>query len=77
MANKDNKTDGNVPGKYYVDTACTGCATCSAMAPDHFKLNDEATSAHVFKQPATPEEETTCGDAKTSCPEEAIGDDGE
>ncbi|MBQ2731458.1 MAG: ferredoxin, partial [Opitutales bacterium] len=40
MANKDEKTNGNVPGKWYVDTQCIDCDLCRASAPDFFGRND-------------------------------------
>ena len=76
MADKDEKFEENVQGKYYVDTSCIACDACSAAAPNHFKLNEELDHAFVAKQPTSKEEEAECQEALESCPVEAIGDDG-
>ena len=47
---------------------------CTETAPDNFKRSDEG-HAYVCKQPETPEEETLCENAQSSCPVEAIGSD--
>ena len=49
MANKTDKVNGNVEGKYYVDTSCIGCGMCEGTAPDNFKMNGDM--AIVYKQP--------------------------
>lgn len=77
MADKDEKFEENVPGKYYVDTSCISCDACSAAAPDNFKLNEDLDHAFVFKQPSSKQEENECQEALESCPVEAIGNDGE
>ena len=76
MADKDEKFEENVPGKYYVDTSCIACDACSAAAPDNFKLSGELEHAFVTKQPSSAQEETECQEALESCPVEAIGNDG-
>lgn len=75
MADKSSKTNGNVAGKYYVDSSCTGCQVCVDTAPDNFKMADDD-MAYVFKQPSSPAEEKACQESKDGCPSEAIGDDG-
>ena len=77
MANKDDKFPINVPGKFYVDQQCIDCNLCRDTAPNNFKQNPDGGFSFVYKQPATPDEETQCKEAKESCPVEAIGDDGE
>jgi len=77
MADKANKYPDNAPGKYYVDNQCIDCDLCRETAPNNFKRNEEGGYSFVSKQPATPEEEQQCQEAKKSCPVEAIGDDGE
>ena len=77
MANKDEKTNGNVPGKWYVDTQCIDCDLCRASAPDFFGRNDDDGVSIVIKQPETDDEVAQCEEAKAGCPVDAIGDDGE
>ncbi|HMA99352.1 MAG TPA: ferredoxin [Spirochaetota bacterium] len=74
MADKENKTDGNAAGAWYVDTECTACGVCEDEAPENFKMGDEA--ACVYKQPENDEEKEACAEAKDACPADAIGDDG-
>ena len=76
MADKDNKFEDNVPGKFYVDEQCIACDACVNEAPDHFELDDDDGHSWVKKQPASPEEEEACKAALEACPVEAIGDDG-
>ena len=73
MADKSRKWPDNVPGKYFVDDQCIDCDACRAEAPDNFTRNDENGYSYVFKQPATPQEETRCQAALEACPVEAIG----
>ena len=77
MADKSDKVEGNVPGKYYVTSECNGCSVCEQTAPENFKMSDDEEHAIVYKQPANDEERANCEEALDSCPEEAIGDDGE
>lgn len=77
MANKDEKANGNVPGKYYVDTQCIDCDLCRAAAPDFFGRNDDEGLSIVIKQPETDDEIALCDEAKSGCPVDAIGDDGD
>ena len=76
MADAANKYPENVPGKYYVDNQCIDCDLCRETAPDNFKRNDDGGYSFVYKQPASPDEETRCKEAKEGCPVEAIGDNG-
>jgi ferredoxin len=76
MANIANKFPENVPGKYYVDNQCIDCDLCRETAPNNFQRNEEGGHSYVSKQPANPEEERQCKEAKEGCPVEAIGDDG-
>ncbi len=77
MADKSAKQDDNVPGKFYVDENCSGCQVCVSTAPDNFKMDDDDDHALVFKQPENADETEACEEAMDSCPDEAIGDDGE
>jgi len=76
MADVANKYPESVAGKYYVDNQCIDCDLCRETAPDNFKRNDDGGYSVVYKQPASPDEETRCKEAKEGCPVEAIGDNG-
>ncbi len=76
MAVFANRYSENVPGKYYVDDQCIDCDLCRETAPNNFMRNEDGSYSYVFKQPATPEEEGLCKEAKEGCPVEAISDDG-
>ena len=77
MADPKDKFEDNAPGPYYVDTTCIDCDVCRDTAPDNFTRNDDGQYSYVFKQPANEEERRLCEEALTSCPVEAIGNDGE
>ena len=77
MANKDDKVEENVPGKFYIDTQCIDCDLCRQSAPNNFARNDDKGVAYVSKQPDSPEEEAQCQEAMDNCPVQAIGNDGE
>lgn len=77
MADKSSKTAGNVSGAWYVDTNCINCNLCVTTAPENFKTNDDEGFAYVCKQPANADELAQCEEAKSSCPVEAIGNDGD
>ncbi len=80
MACPNRKLPGNVPGKYYVDDQCIGCALCATLASAHFKENfnrdTPVDSAYVWRQPRTITETRLCREAMQNCPVAAIGDDG-
>ena len=76
MANKAEKWKDNAAGKFFVDQQCIDCDLCRQTAPVNFQRNESAGYSYVFKQPATPEEEALCEQAKEECPVEAIGNDG-
>lgn len=77
MAEKENKYEDNVKGKFYVDKQCILCSLCHELAPANFKESDAGDHDHVFKQPENDEEEKLCLEAMQQCPVEAIGNDGE
>ena len=77
MANRTQKFPENASGKYYVDETCIDCDLCRQTAPANFKRNAEKGYSYLAKQPTTPEEEKLCAQAKTECPTDSIGDDGE
>jgi ferredoxin len=76
MADKANKHPENVAGKYYVDNQCIDCDLCRETAPNNFTRNESGGYTYVSKQPAGPDEEKVCEEAKSGCPVEAIGNDG-
>jgi len=77
MADKANKWETNVAGKFYVDQQCIDCDLCRETAPAFFSKNYEGGYSYVSKQPETDEETALCMEAIEGCPVEAIGSDGE
>ncbi len=77
MADKSAKQPDSIPGKFYVDENCSACQVCVSTAPDNFEMTDDDDHARVFKQPNNDDELEACMEAMDSCPDEAIGDDGE
>lgn len=76
MADKSSRTAGNVPGKWYVNSACIGCALCAGTAPDLFSMSEDGSSAFVSRQPGTGAEIESAAQALSECPVAAIGNDG-
>jgi ferredoxin len=76
MADKDNRWEDNIPGKFYVDEECILCSVCSDAAPDNFRMADDEDHDICYKQPENDEELEQCEEAMENCPVEAIGDDG-
>jgi ferredoxin len=77
MANKADKWEPNVPGKFFVDQQCIDCDLCRETAPAFFTRHDEGGYSFVHKQPTTEEEISLCMEALEGCPVEAIGNDGD
>jgi len=77
MADKEERYEDNVPGKWYVDKKCILCSVCSEAAPQNFRESDAHDHDVVFKQPGSQEEEQQCEEAMAACPVEAIGNDGQ
>ena len=77
MADKNDRYDENVPGKFFVDKSCIFCGLCSSIAPDNFKESADGTHDFVYKQPASDGEVAASKDAMAQCPVNAIGDDGD
>jgi len=75
MDEEHKKLPENVPGRFYVTTACLACEACQDAAPKNFRYGESGTS-YVFKQPTTPEELEQCLEAVNSCPLEAVRDAG-
>lgn len=76
MANKNQKTPENVPGRFYVDETCIDCDLCRNTAPQSFGRFEEGGYTVVFRQPQTPEEIALAEEAVSGCPTESIGNDG-
>lgn len=77
MADKSDKSEKNVPGKFYVDRQCIDCGLCQETAAGIFKRDDDNGCAYVANQPASADEEASAKEAMDACPVQAIGDDGE
>jgi ferredoxin len=77
MANKADKWETNVSGKYYVDRQCIDCDLCRETAPAFFTRSEEGGYSFVSKQPVAEEEIALCTEALEGCPVEAIGNDGD
>ena len=77
MADKANKWESNVAGKFYVDQQCIDCDLCRETAPAFFARSDEGGYSYVQKQPETDADTALCMEALEGCPVEAIGNDGE
>ena len=77
MADKLDKVEPNITGKFFVDHSCIDCDLCRETAPLFFKRSDDHGFSYVYKQPVTEEEEKLCEEALEGCPVNAIGDNGE
>ena len=77
MADKNDKFEDNVPGKFYVDTECIICSVCVMAAPNNFVESEDGGHDYVYKQPENDDELAECYDAMDQCPVDAIGDDGD
>jgi ferredoxin len=76
MADRKNKWEDNVPGRFYVDKECILCSVCSDAAPNNFRMSRQEDHDVVYKQPENEAEVAQCHEAMENCPVEAIGDDG-
>ena len=76
MADREDKNEDNVPGKFYVDSQCIDCDLCRETAPNNFTRSDDEGYSYVYKQPTTPDELALCEEAMEGCPVEAIGNNG-
>ena len=47
MAEKENKYEDNVDGKYYVDDECIDCNLCRELAPENFKANEAEKASNI------------------------------
>ncbi len=76
MADKNEKFEENVAGKFYVDQQCIDCDLCRETAPDFFTRNEDGGFSYVYRQPQTEDEISLCMEALEGCPVDAIGEDG-
>jgi len=76
MADRNDRYEDNVSGRWYVDKKCILCSVCSEAAPGNFKEASSNDHDIVFKQPDGEAEERQCEEAMAACPVEAIGSDG-
>ncbi len=77
MANKADKWENNVAGRFYVDRQCIDCDLCRETAPAFFTRSEEGGYSYVNAQPATEDDVAACMEAMEGCPVEAIGNDGD
>ena len=77
MADKEDKFQDNIKGKFYVDRECIFCHVCSSEAPSNFAASIDGDHDYVYKQPENEEELEECYSALEQCPVYAIGDDGD
>ena len=77
MADKNLKYPENVPGKFYVDNTCIDCDMCREIAPEFFKRYEDGGYTYVWKQPVTAEEISLAEEARSNCPTDTIGNDGD
>ncbi|HOE12909.1 MAG TPA: ferredoxin [bacterium] len=77
MPDRNEKWEDNAPGPWYVDKSCIVCGLCVELAPNNFREGKDGDHDVVYKQPENAEELAQCREAKSQCPVESIGDDGE
>ena len=66
----------NVDGSFYVDSSCIDCDVCRDTAPANFTRSFRDAYSYVSKQPENETERVACDEAMSTCPVEAIGNDG-
>ncbi len=75
MADREEKVEKNVVGKFYNDTSCIDCGMCPETAPLVFMRDEDEGMSFVYRQPVTVEEVEQAIEAMESCPTESIGND--
>jgi ferredoxin len=75
MADKTQRWEDNVAGRWYVDQSCILCSLCSDLAPKNFRESQAGDHDVVYKQPENDVELAQSEQAKQQCPVEAIGSD--
>ena len=76
MANPAERTPGNAPGAYYVDSSCIDCDQCRLLAPEIFARDPDTGLGFVSRQPASDDERALAEEARLACATESIGADG-
>ncbi len=76
MADKENRNETNMPGRYYVDDSCIDCDMCRESASDFFRRDDDIGYSIVYRQPETADELLMAEAALEGCPTQSIGNDG-
>ncbi len=77
MATLSLRIPENAPGRFYVDSNCSGCTLCGFLAPGLFKQVSGKGRFFLQVQPATPGGVRLVRDAMKYCPAGAIRDDGD
>lgn len=73
MATTDLRLPENVPGPFYITSACIDCDMCRETAPTVFRRHDDLSYTVVFHQPETESEREQALESLEGCPVEAIG----
>ena len=73
MATPELRLPENVPGAFYVTSACIDCDICRETAPGIYRRHDEIGYSIVHHQPVTAEERAQAIEGMEGCPVEAIG----
>ncbi|MDB6075323.1 MAG: ferredoxin [Verrucomicrobiaceae bacterium] len=76
MAHLEDRSESNIPGRYYVDSLCIDCDHCRDHAPGFFRRDAHIGLTIVYHQPVTAAELSLCEEALLACPTESIGNDG-
>jgi ferredoxin len=76
MATLSERLPQNAPGQFYVDATCIDCDLCRSIVPALFARHEETGFSFVTRQPSTAEECALAEEARESCPQESIGNDG-
>ena len=76
MAQLEDRTESNIPGRYYVDSSSNDCDRSRDDAPRFFRRDADIGLTIVYNQPVTADEIRLCEEAVEGCPTESIGNDG-
>lgn len=76
MPSPADRTPGNVPGAYYVDSSCIDCDQCRLLAPDFFARDPDSGLGYVKRQPVIEDEILLAEEARLACATASIGNDG-
>ena len=77
MSELNERLPENVPGAFYITSACIDCDMCRESAPTVYRRNDDIGMTVVFHQPETEAERQQAQEGLEGCPVEAIANDGE